>query len=130
MVLEKAGFIMSLMHFYYLAIMGIALRLNKRESPFTSGSFVPKFSGNWLIDSGKSLNSAYFHCDYLISTIWESVALHMNEPDSLSPKDLLCQFGWNIYPCTSPGKEDANVFSFCSCYFLIENGGVLHLNKL
>lgn len=46
MVLEKAGFIMSLMHFYYLAIMGIALRLNKRESPFTSGSFVPKFSGN------------------------------------------------------------------------------------
>ena len=60
---------MSLMHLYYLAIMGVALRLNKRESPFTSGSFVPKYSGNRLIDSGKSLNSAYFHCGYLISTI-------------------------------------------------------------
>ena len=36
-------------------------------------------------------------------------ALHLNKLDSSSPKDALCQVGWNL--ACGPGEEDENVTS-------------------
>ena len=108
---------------YYLFFENWMVLIHLKLNPHHPRMICLKFH-SWE-DDFQSL-SIYFAMS-LLSPLGKGMALHLNKRDFPSPKNALCQVGWNL-PCAS--LKFVNIFSLFPYHLPFDKGVALHLNKL
>ena len=102
-----------LFRYIHLLEKGGALNLNKLESPSPKDALCKVWlklaQWFWRRRLLNVVNLFLLFHNYL--PFEKGVALHLNKLEYPSPKDALCQFGWNWPSTRGSGEEDENVKS-------------------